>query len=53
LIAWISQRLAEALAQLGRPAEGMPHALRAVEIYTRLGSPSLAEAQETLGECGG
>ena len=35
------------------PAEALPHARRAVEIYTRLGSPDLAGAQATLRECEG
>lgn len=44
-------RLAEALARQGRGAEGLDPARRAVAIFTRLGSPKLAEAQETLGRC--
>ncbi len=46
-------RLAHALAQQGKTAEALPHARRAVEIYTRLGLPNLAEAQATLAECEG
>jgi len=34
-----------------KAAEALPHARRAVEIYTRLGSPNLANAQATLAEC--
>lgn len=53
LIASNCQRLAKALARQAKNAEGLLHAQRAVEIYTRLGSPHLAEAQATLKECDG
>ncbi|MBB5031480.1 toll/interleukin-1 receptor domain-containing protein [Prosthecobacter vanneervenii] len=53
LIAADCHRLALALARQGHGAEGLPHARRAVEIYTRLGSPNLADAKKTLAECEG
>jgi tetratricopeptide (TPR) repeat protein len=53
LIANNNRRLAKALVGQGKAAKALPHARRAVEIYTRLGSPDLAAAQATLRECEG
>jgi len=53
LIAEDCRRLAQALVRQGQAAEALPHARRAVDIYTKLGSPDLAAAQATLRECEG
>lgn len=53
LIALDNRRLAEALMHQGKVAEALPHARRAVEIFTRLGHPDLAAAQAILDECRG
>jgi tetratricopeptide (TPR) repeat protein len=45
--------LAHALVGQDRRDEGLPHAQHAVEIFTKLRSPSLAGAQVVLIECGG
>ena len=51
LIAANCGRIAEALARQGKPQDSVAFARRAVEIYTRLGSPQLAWAQQVLAEC--
>lgn len=53
LIARDNRVLAHALVRQGKTAEALPHAQLAVAIFTRLGSPDLADAQATLAECGG
>ncbi|MGH8566062.1 MAG: tetratricopeptide repeat protein [Gammaproteobacteria bacterium] len=50
LIASNCQRIAKALVRQGKPAEALPHARRAADIYTRLGSPDLEAALATLRE---
>ncbi len=44
-------RLAEALVRQAKREEALPHARRAVEIFQKLGSPNLADAQHILAEC--
>jgi tetratricopeptide (TPR) repeat protein len=51
LIAYNCHGLARALVKQGKKAEALPHARRAVEIYTQLGSPDLGSARATLAEC--
>ena len=54
LIASNSGRLAHALVRQGKAAEALPHARRAVGIYTHLGMASnIAAAQAVLRECEG
>lgn len=53
LIAKNCRRVAKAFAGQGKKAEGLPYARHAVDIYAKLGSPDLKEAQETLAECEG
>ena len=43
--------LAGALARQGKKAEALPHAERAIEIYSALCSPDLEAARATLREC--
>ena len=51
LIASNCWRIAEALVRQGKAAKALPHAQRAVEIFTRLGHPDLEVARATLREC--
>ena len=51
LIASNNHRLAKALLRQGRAAEALPHAQKAVDIYTRLGSPNLTAAHAILTDC--
>jgi tetratricopeptide (TPR) repeat protein len=52
LIAWACMMLARALVAQGRVTDALAHARHAVEIYTRLGTPSnIDAARETLKEC--
>ncbi|MCA1853513.1 MAG: tetratricopeptide repeat protein [Beggiatoa sp.] len=53
LIAADCARLARALARQGHKHEGLSHAHRAAEIYTRLRSHNLARMQDILKECEG
>jgi tetratricopeptide (TPR) repeat protein len=53
LIASDCYRLAEVLMRQSKSEEALPHARRAVEIFTKLGSPNLTEVLETLRECKG
>lgn len=50
-IALDNYRLAKSLLRQGLAAEVLRHAQKAVEIYTRLGSPNLTATQTILAEC--
>lgn len=50
LIAANYLRIAMALARQEQPVEGMPFARRALDIFTALRAPELAQAEETLRE---
>ena len=51
LIAANHHRLAEALLHQQRASIALPHARKAVDIYTRLRHRDLAEAESTLAAC--
>jgi tetratricopeptide (TPR) repeat protein len=51
LIASNCRRLAEALTRQGRKTEAIPHARRAVEIFTALRHHQLEYTRRTLAEC--
>lgn len=53
LIALDCQYLAKALVRQGKAAEALSCAQRAVDIFTRLGSPNLKYARAILAECEG
>ncbi|MBL8039621.1 MAG: tetratricopeptide repeat protein [Nitrospira sp.] len=54
LIARANRCLAHALVRQGKTDEALPHARRAVELYSNLvGSPDLRQAQAILAECEG
>lgn len=51
LIALDCHRLAKALVRQAKKEEAFPYARRAVEIFQKLNSPSLAFARQILAEC--
>ena len=51
LIASNCRRVAKALAQQEKKAEGLPYAQRAVKIFTELGSRNLEDATQVMHEC--
>lgn len=53
VIASNGYRLARALVRQGKAAEALPHARRAVDIFIRIGSHGIRNAQLVLAECEG
>ncbi|HLF28540.1 MAG TPA: tetratricopeptide repeat protein [Anaerolineae bacterium] len=51
LIAASCEFISRSLVRQGRPTEGIEYAQRAVDIYTKLRSPYLGDAQAVLREC--
>ena len=51
LIAIICHLLAKALVRQGEKNEALPYALRAIEIFEKLGHPTLGTTKKILAEC--
>lgn len=51
-IGWDCHNLAKALLRQGKTAEALPHARRAVAIYTQLELPDLETVRATMRKCG-